>query len=327
MPKFDLTGIGNAIIDVISPCTDDFLVKFGIEKGSMTLIDQDRANDLFSAMGTSTQTAGGSAGNTMVGFSSFGGRGNYIGLVADDELGDAFAADTKKLGLHFETPRHQGDLSTAQSFIFVTPDGERSMNTYLGACAQLGEHHIDEALIADSAITYMEGYLFDKDPAKAAFKKAAHIARAHNRQVSLTLSDSFCVNRHRDDFLDLIQSNVDILFANDDELKALFQTNSLTDALNEIRGLCSIAAVTQGDQGSTIIHGGETIKINIEPVSNVVDTTGAGDQYAAGFLYGLTTNQKLEICGQYASKAAAEVISHIGPRPKIDYQSLAKSAT
>lgn len=292
----------------------------------MTLIDQDRAHALFAAMETSTQTAGGSAGNTMVGFSSFGGRGNYIGLVAQDALGDAFADDTKKLGLNFETPRHQGDLSTAQSFIFVTPDGERSMNTYLGACAELGEHHIDEDLIADSAITYMEGYLFDKDPAKAAFKKSARIARKNDRQVSLTLSDSFCVNRHRADFLDLIQADIDILFANEDELMALFQTNDLKDSLDAVRGLCSIAAVTQSAQGSTIIHGGETIKIDAEPVSKVIDSTGAGDQYAAGFLYGLTTGQDLQTCGRYASKAAAEVISHIGPRPSIDYTDFLKAA-
>jgi len=326
MSKFDLTGIGNAIMDVIAPCTDDFLTQFDIEKGSMTLIDQDRAQALFAAMDTSTQTAGGSAANTMVGFSSFGGRGNYTGLVAQDETGDAFAADTKKLGLNFETPRYQGALDTAKCYIFVTPDGERSMNTYLGACAELGEHHIDEALIANSAITYMEGYLFDKDPAKAAFKKSALIARKNEQQVSLTLSDSFCVNRHRADFIDLIQADIDILFANEDELKALFQTDNLTEALNEVRGLCSVAAITQSERGSTIIHGGETIKIDATPISNVVDTTGAGDQYAAGFLYGLTTGQNLQTCGQYASKAAGEVISHIGPRPSVDYKEFLKAA-
>lgn len=320
MPRFDLTGIGNAIIDVIAPCEDQFLTDFNIEKGSMTLIDQERAQELYTAQESSVMTAGGSAANTMVGFSSFGGKGNYIGLVANDKLGDAFASDTKKLGLNFETPRYEGNLTTAQSFIFVTPDGERSMNTYLGACGELSEKHIDEQLIAESAITYMEGYLFDKDAAKAAFKKSALIARQNEQQVSLTLSDSFCVNRHRKDFIDLVQQDIDILFANEEELKALYQTDNLEDALEAVRGQCSIAAITRSEKGSIIIRGGETVTIDASPVSRVIDSTGAGDQYAAGFLYGLSTGQSLETCGRYASSAAAEVISHVGPRPKINYK-------
>lgn len=320
MPRFDLTGIGNAIIDVIAPCDDQFLIDFGIEKGSMTLIDQSRATALGAAQIDAVTTAGGSAANTMVGFSSFGGRGNYIGLVARDDLGNAFANDTKKLGLSFDTPRYQGDLATAQCYIFVTPDGERSMNTYLGACAELNETHIDDFQIAESSITYMEGYLFDKDPAKAAFKKSAEIARKNNRQVSLTLSDSFCVHRHRADFLDLIQADIDILFANEDELMALFQTNDLDEAIASIRGLCSIAAVTRSAKGSLIVHGGETITIPANPIDHVADSTGAGDQYAAGFLYGLSTQKDLKTCGHYASLAAAEVITHVGPRPLINYK-------
>lgn len=326
MTRFDLTGIGNAIIDVIAPCDNSFLTDFDIEKGSMTLIDQDRAVQLHTAQKNPTATAGGSAANTMVGFSSFGGKGNYIGLVANDALGHEFAEDTVKLGLHFETLRYDGDLSTAQSYIFVTPDGQRSMNTYLGACGELGEEHIDESLIADSAIIYMEGYLFDKDAAKAAFKKSAFIARQNQRQVSLTLSDSFCVNRHRVDFLDLIQHDVDILFANEDEIMALYETDNLDEALNAVRGQCSIAAITRSDKGSVIIRGGETIDIPVVPVAQVIDSTGAGDQYAAGFLYGLTTNQNLQTCGRYASAAAAEVISHVGPRPQVDYKTFKECA-
>lgn len=326
MPRFDLTGIGNAIIDMIASCDDQFLIDFGIEKSSMTLIDQGRAFTLYGAMKQSTVTAGGSAANTMVGFSTFGGRGNYIGLVANDPLGDEFFKDTVKIGLNFETPRYEGELSTAQSYIFVTPDGHRSMNTYLGACAELSEDHIDEFLIAESAITYMEGYLFDKDPAKAAFKKSAAIARKNNRQVSLTLSDSFCVDRHRADFLDLIQADIDILFANEMELMTLFQTSDFDEAINAVRGLCSIAAVTRSEKGSVIIRGGETITIAPVPVKKVIDSTGAGDQYAAGFLYGLTSQQNLVTCGAYASAAAAEVISHIGPRPETDYKQFIKAA-
>ena len=320
MPRFDLTGIGNAIIDVISPCTDQFLIEFEIEKGSMTLIDQNRASALYGAMDQAVTTAGGSAGNTMVGFSSFGGKGNYIGLVAKDDLGDKFSDDASKVGLNFETPRYEGELSTAQSYIFVTIDGQRSMNTYLGACAELSEDHIDEDLIADSAITYMEGYLFDKDPAKAAFRKAAKIARANGRKVSLTLSDSFCVNRHRADFLELIKSDIDILFANEDEIMALYETDNLNAAMEFVRSQCEIIAITRSEKGSVILSGDQTIDIPVCPVDQVIDSTGAGDQYAAGFLYGLTSGADLATCGRYASAAAAEVITHFGPRPKIDYK-------
>lgn len=320
MPRFDLTGIGNAIVDVIAQCDEQFLIDYKIEKGSMTLIDQDRAGELRSAQVDEIITAGGSAANTMVGFSAFGGKGNYIGIVAHDVLGDHFATDTRKMGLHFETPRYEGELITAQSYIFVTPDGQRSMNTYLGACAELNESHIIEHDIAESAITYMEGYLFDKDPAKAAFRKSAEIARKNSRKVSLTLSDSFCVNRHRQDFLDLITKDINILFANEFEIMALFETDNLDEAMDAIRGQCDITAITRSEQGSIIVNKNDTHIIQPSVVKQVVDTTGAGDQYAAGFLYGLTTGQNLETCGRYATLAASEVISHIGPRPAIDYK-------
>lgn len=326
MTQFDVTGIGNAIIDVIAPCEPEFLDQYNIERGAMTLIDQDRARELYAAMNAPTAVSGGSAANTMAGFASFGGRGNYIGLVAQDELGDVFSSDIKNIGTHFETTRYNGSLETARSFIFVTPDGERSMNTFLGACTELGEEHIDEVLIANSAITYMEGYLFDKDAAKSAFRKSAALARKNGRRVSLTLSDSFCVNRHRTDFLDLIRRDIDILFANEDELTALYQTDDLNTAIDAVREHCSIAAITRSEKGSVIIDGDETITITAEPVTRVIDSTGAGDQYAAGFLYGLSTGKSLSVCGIYASRAAAEVISHIGPRPQIPYATLAKAA-
>lgn len=326
MSQYDVTGIGNAIIDVIAPCDDKFINDMDIERGAMTLIDQERARELYAAMGSATEISGGSAANTMAGFASFGGNGTYIGLVANDQLGDIFAHDATAIGLTYRTPRYTLGLETARSYIFVTPDGERSMNTFLGASSELSETHIDEELISISSVTYMEGYLFDKDPAKAGFKKAARLAHKADKRVSLTLSDSFCVNRHRSDFADLIQKDIDILFANEDELMALYQANTFEDALEMVRGQCAIAAVTRSEKGSVIVRGGETLTIKAEPVTKVVDSTGAGDQYAAGFLYGLTQNRSLEECGRLGSIAAAEVISHIGPRPQTPYAELDKAA-
>lgn len=326
MTQFDVTGIGNAIVDVIAPCEDAFLKEMNIERGAMTLIDQARARELYAAMGPATEVSGGSAANTMAGFASFGGKGTYLGLVANDQLGDVFAHDAQAIGLTYRTPRYTLGLETARCYIFVTPDGERSMNTFLGASSEFSEDQIDEDFIANSAITYMEGYLFDKDPAKAGFKKAAQIAHRADRQVALTLSDSFCVHRHRDDFIDLIQKDIDILFANEDELMALYETDTFEEAVEMVRGQCAIAAVTRSEKGSVIIRGGETVTINAEPVSKVVDTTGAGDQYAAGFLFGLTQQRNLADCGRLGSKAAAEVISHIGPRPQMSYAALDQAA-
>jgi len=326
VPKFDVTGIGNAIIDVIAPCEDSFLEKMKIQRGAMTLIDQERARELHAAMYSTTEVSGGSAANTMAGFASFGGKGGYIGLVAHDTLGNIFAHDIQAIGLTYHTPRYTSGLETARCYIFVTPDGERSMNTFLGASSELSEDQIDEDLITNSAFTYMEGYLFDKDPAKAGFKKAAKIAHNADRQVALTLSDSFCVNRHRSDFLDLIQNDIDILFANEDEVMALYQTDIFEDAIEMVRNQCAIATITRSRKGSVIICGNETIMTHAEPVTKIVDTTGAGDQYAAGFLYGLTRQRNLADCGRLGSLAAAEVISHIGSRPQISYTTLDKAA-
>lgn len=326
MTSFDVTGIGNAIIDVIAPCDDQFLTDFNIERGAMTLIDQPRAQELYQAMTGTTTVSGGSAANTMAGFASFGGRGNYIGLIAADPLGDVFEQECRDINLAYSTARFEGNLETARCYIFVTPDGERSMNTFLGASSELSERHINEDAVASSSITYMEGYLFDKDPAKAGFRKAAEIAHKNGHKVALTLSDSFCVHRHRNDFLHLVEDNIDILFANEDELKSLYQTDNLDAAINAVRGHCVIAAVTRSEQGSVIVTADEIMTIQPQAVSKVVDTTGAGDQYAAGFLYGLTTGADLATCGRYGSLAASEVITHIGPRPQVSYKTLREAA-
>jgi sugar/nucleoside kinase (ribokinase family) len=322
MTTYDVTGIGNAIVDVLASCEDKFLTDYIIEKGSMTLIDQERANELSDAASNATLASGGSAANTMAGFASFGGQGAYIGLVANDKLGDDFVHDAQAIGMHFQTPRHTGIEDTARSFIFITPDGERSMNTFLGACTELSVDHIDADLIAHSKVTYMEGYLFDKDPAKAAFYKAAEIAHKAGQEVALTLSDSFCVERHRDDFLKLIEGDVNILFANEAELKSLFQTDDFEDAFEKASNLSSIVVATRSENGAVISNNKQRIEIDAQPVAKIMDLTGAGDQFAAGFLYGYTQKIPIKECAILGAKAAAEVIGHIGPRPQISYKDL-----
>lgn len=322
MTHFDVTGIGNAIVDVLSPCDDQFLINNNIEKASMTLIDEARARDLYNAMNTADEISGGSAANTMAGIASFGGKGAYIGLVANDKLGDVFANDAKKIGLEFNTPRYLDGLQTARSYIFITPDGERSMNTFLGACTELSTAQIDKELIANSKVTYMEGYLFDKDPAKEAFHLAAQIAHKSGNEVALSLSDSFCVERHRDDFLKLIQGDVNILFANEAEIMALFKTDNFEEAFEKASHLSSIVVATRSEKGALISNNTKRIEITAQKVDKVTDLTGAGDQFAAGFLYGYTNGLKMEQCGILGTKAAAEVITHIGPRPQINYKDL-----
>ena len=323
MTTYDVTGIGNAMVDVLANCDDQFLIDYKIEKGSMTLIDEARAQELSAAQNDVTMDSGGSAGNTMAGFASFGGKGAYIGLVANDKFGDAFVNDMNDIGVTFNTPRHNGDVSTGRCTIFITPDSERSMNTFLGACTELSVDHLNADLIANSKVTYMEGYLFDKDPAKAAFYKAAEIAHAAGHEVALTLSDSFCVERHRGDFLKLIEGDVNILFANEAELMALFQTDDFEEAFKKASRLSSIVVATRSEKGAVISNNTQRIEIDAQPVDKVVDMTGAGDQFAAGFLYGYTQKMPIRECAILGAKAAAEVISHIGPRPQIDYKDLA----
>lgn len=328
MTQFGLTAIGNAIVDVLAPATDEFIqsqASFGMVKGGMALIDADRAKALYQLMGPATEMSGGSAGNTMAAFASFGGRGAYIGKVADDQLGGVFTHDIRAIGVHFDTPALKHGAPTAQCLILVTPDAQRTMNTFLGACVTLGPDDVDEKIIAQSAITYLEGYLFDPPQAKKAFYKAAEITAKNKRRLSLTLSDSFCVHRHRDDFKALIQDHVDILFANEEELKALTERESFDDAVTSIRDMTkpgAIVAVTRSAQGSIAIGSeGVTTIAPVKP-SALVDTTGAGDAYAAGFLYGLSEGLSLAQCGNLGSVAASEVISHMGPRPQKSLKSL-----
>ncbi len=317
--QFGLTAIGNAIVDVLAPATTDFIAsqaqQSGMKPNTMNLISAERAAELYDLMEQATEMSGGSAGNTMACFASLGGNGAYIGKVADDQLGKIFAHDTRAIGVHFESTPLIGGKPTAQCLILVTPDAHRTMNTFLGACTQLTEDDVDENLIANSKVTYLEGYLFDEPKAKAAFFKAADLVKKHNRKLSLTLSDPFCVVRYRDEFMALVENHVDILFANEAELKELTQLTDINQAIEAIRGKSEIIAVTLGDKGSTIVTRDDTIHIQAIPPKQLVDTTGAGDSYAAGFLFGLTEGKSLAECGRLASIAASEVISHMGPRP------------
>lgn len=315
--EFDLTGIGNAIVDVIAHADDAFLATHAIEKGSMTLIDAARAESLYAHLKHGVQASGGSAANTMAGFALLGGKGAYIGKVASDDLGNFYRDDLHASGVHFSTKQLAGGAPTARCLIVVTPDAQRSMSTYLGACVELGPDDIDDAVIAGSKVTYMEGYLFDPPAAKTAFRKAAAVAHAAGREVSLSLSDSFCVGRHHDDFLDLVRNHVDILFGNDSEVTALYGTPDLAAAIDALRALGRTAAVTCGAKGSVVIVKGEVIEVAAEPVSQVVDTTGAGDLYAAGFLFGWTHGLPPADCGRVGGIAAGEIISHVGARPEV----------
>ncbi|WP_431856846.1 adenosine kinase [Azospirillum sp.] len=320
--EFDVTGIGNAIVDVIAHADDAFLAANAIEKGAMTLIDTARAEELYGRMGPGVEVSGGSAGNTMAGFAALGGKGAYIGKVAGDQLGTVFAHDIRASGVHFATRPLDGGAPTARCLILVTPDAQRSMNTYLGACVELGPEDIDETLIRGSQVTYLEGYLWDPPRAKEAFRKAAEIAHAAGRKVSLSLSDSFCVHRHHAEFVDLVENHVDILFANEHEIGALYGTDRFEDALAAVKKLGKVAALTRSEKGAVIVSGGETVEVKAEPVSKVVDTTGAGDLYASGFLFGWTRGLAPAVCGRLGAIAAAEVISHVGARPETDLKEL-----
>lgn len=324
--RFDVVGLGNAIVDVISTQDDAFLAKWGINKDAMNLIEADRADLLTEASVNALETSGGSGANTIAGIASLGGSAAYIGKVADDRLGKVFKADMADVGVPFETTPLVGGAATARSIIFVTPDGKRSMNTYLGASVEFSPDDVDRATVEAGGILYLEGYLFDKEVAKAAFVHAAEIAHAAGRKVSLTLSDSFCVDRHRDSFRQLIRTQVDILFANEEELLSLYQTRDFDAALEQLRTETGLAAVTRGEKGSVVIGDGDPIIVPAEPVSEVVDTTGAGDQYAAGFLFGVARGLPLATCAHLGHIAAAEVISHYGPRPEVALATLATQA-
>lgn len=323
--RFDVVGIGNAIVDIIARCEEAFLSNHGMEKGFMQLIEASQAEELYDAMGPATEQSGGSVANTCAGLASFGGKCAFIGRVAADQLGKVFAHDIRAIGVAYDTPPSDKGLPTARCFVLVTPDGERTMNTFLGASTELGPEEIDRDVIAQSQVTYLEGYLFDKPEAKAAFNEAAVAAREAGRKVALTLSDAFCVDRHREDFLALVRGGVDILFANQDEITALYELNSFEEAAGAVRAEAEIAVLTRSEEGSVIISGNETIEVPAAPVGKVVDVTGAGDLYAAGFLHGLTSGQDLESCGRLGALAASEIISHIGARPEKNLKVLAKT--
>jgi sugar/nucleoside kinase (ribokinase family) len=324
MASIDVLCIGNAIVDIIARCDDAFLADNEIIKAAMNLIDAERAELLYSRMGPAIEASGGSAGNTAAGIASFGGRAAFFGKVAKDQLGDIYTHDIRAQGVRFETTPLLAPPPTARSMIFVTPDGERSMNTYLGACVELGPEDVQPEIVAEAKVTYFEGYLWDPPRAKEAIRECARIAHENGREMSMTLSDPFCVGRYRDEFLDLMRSGtVDIVFANASEAKSLYQTDDLNEALDRIARDCKLAAVTLSEDGSIIVRGDERVPVEALAIDALVDTTGAGDLYAAGFLYGYTQGRTLAECGRLGSLAAGLVIQQIGPRPM---QSLAEAA-
>jgi sugar/nucleoside kinase (ribokinase family) len=321
--RFHVVGIGNALVDVIAHHGDDFVEAQGLVKGAMTLIDAEWALSLHAALVAPIEMSGGSAANTMCGVASFGGRAAYIGKVAPDGLGEAFRHDLHAEGVAFPNPPARAEMPTGRCLIVVTPDAQRTMNTFLGVSALLGPEDVSTEVVSAGQVVYMEGYLYDRPEAKAAYRKAAAVAHRAGRKVSLTLSDSFCVDRHRVDFRALLQDEVDILFANGDELRSLYEVESLEEAVTKVRGDCELAAVTTGAEGSRIVSPGDVISVKAEPVRQVVDTTGAGDLYAAGFLHGYTQGADLAECGRLGSLAAAEVIGHVGARPLVPLRRLA----
>jgi sugar/nucleoside kinase (ribokinase family) len=325
-PSLDVVGIGNAIVDVIAHADDAFLARHGLAKGAMTLIDEARAEALYGQMGPGIEASGGSAGNTMAGIAALGGKGAYVGKVRDDQLGQVFRHDITAIGVRFATRPAGAGPSTARCLILVTPDAQRTMNTYLGACVGLGPDDIDEAEIAAAQVTYLEGYLFDPPQAKEAFRKAARAAHAAGRKVALSLSDPFCVDRYRAEFRELVQHHVDILFANEAEIGSLFETRDFAAAARQVRGMCEIAALTRSEKGSVVVTAAETHEVAAAPVAKLVDTTGAGDLYASGFLYGLTRGRGLAHCGRLGSLCAGEVIGHFGARPERPLAALAREA-
>ncbi len=323
--QIDVLTIGNAIVDVIAKVDEAFITREQLVKGSMNLIDEARAETLYAHMGPALEISGGSAGNTAAGVASFGGKAAYFGKIRDDQLGGIFRHDMRAIGVTFDSASALSGPATARSFILVTPDGERTMNTYLGACVNLDERDVDAEIVRASAVTYMEGYLYDKPAAMAAFRAAAKISQAAGRLTSITLSDSFCVERHRDAFLDLIRTSIDIVFANETEIKAMYKTQSFSGAIDAARQDCPLVVVTRSEKGSVIVKGQDTIEVPAHPVKAVVDVTGAGDLFAAGFLFGHTTGKPLAHCARLGSLAAAEVISHVGARPEVNLEAYAKA--
>jgi sugar/nucleoside kinase (ribokinase family) len=323
--KYDVLGIGNAIFDVLVQTDEGFLGRHGMTKGGMALIDEARASAIYADMGPATEMSGGSAANTIVGIANLGARAAYVGKVRDDQIGRLYTHDIRAAGVAFETAAAKDGPATGCSYILVTPDGERTMNTYLGAAQELMPSDIDAAQIAASSVIYLEGYLWDPKSAKEAFVKAATIAHGANRQVALTLSDSFCVDRYRDEFLDLMRKGiVDLVFANEAELHSLYQTSDFDTALKQLQTDTKLGVVTRSEKGCVVASKDGVVAVPAFPIQKLVDTTGAGDLFAAGFLFGLVRNAGYENAGRLGALAAAEVIQHIGARPQTSLKELAK---
>ena len=321
--RFDVTAVGNAIVDVLAQADDALLVAQQLEKGAMTLIDAVTAERLYEIMGPGREVSGGSAANTIAFLAALGAKTAYIGKVADDQLGDVFAHDIRAAGVTYDTPRLTEGLSTARCLIFVTPDAQRTMQTYLGATTQLGPEDLNVEYLTQSQVVYLEGYLWDQPRAKKAMRDAASAAERAGVRVALTLSDAFCVARFRDEFVDLTKNYVDILFANESEILSLYQTKTFDEALQRVRADCDVGALTRSEKGCVVVHGDEVHVIDAVPGVRVIDTTGAGDAFAAGFLYAHTRDYDLATCGRLGCAMAAEVIGHYGARPEADLKVLA----
>ncbi|MEB3270458.1 MAG: adenosine kinase [Synechococcus sp.] len=322
--RFDVVGIGNAIVDVLVQADDAFLSDHGLHKGTMALVDEAQAERLYAAVGPGLETSGGSAANTLAGIAQLGGRAAFIGRVRDDQLGAIFSHDIRAVGASFSTAAARSGPSTARCLILVTPDAQRTMCTYLGASVQLDPADLDLDLVAQAQVLYLEGYLWDSDAARQAFLAAASVARQHGGQVALSLSDAFCVDRHRASFQELVDGHVDLLFANELEITSLYQANSFEAAVEQVRGRCRVAALTRSEQGSLVLSGSQSIPIAPYRLGPLLDTTGAGDLYAAGFLHGYTRGDSLERCGRLGSLCAGQVVTQLGPRPQASLPDLVR---
>jgi len=319
---FDVLAFGNALVDILSHEDDEVIIRTGVERGAMTLVDGTRADEIYAAMSPTTEVSGGSAANTAAGIASFGGRAAFIGRIADDTFGHIFAHDLRSAGVHFDPPLPPPGEPTGRCLVMVTPDAQRTLCTHLGTGADLDPSYVDEGLVALSALTYLEGYLWDQAPAKDAIRRACALARDNGRRVAFTLSDPFCVDRNRAEFVHLAEHEIDVLFANEDEITSLYAVDRFDEALQHVRGHCEIAVLTRGPLGAVIVAGDELHVIDPVP-TEVVDTTGAGDLFAAGFLFGLTNGWPHEVSGRLGAIAAAEVISHLGARPAVSLADLA----
>jgi sugar/nucleoside kinase (ribokinase family) len=320
----DVVAIGNAIVDVLVQADDRFLEDHGLTKGTMALVDETRAQQLYGSLGAGLETSGGSAANTVAGLAQLGSQAGFIGRVRDDQLGDIFSHDIRAVGAHFPTPAATAGASTARCLILVTPDAQRTMCTYLGASVGLDPADLNLEMVARARVLYLEGYLWDSEPAKRAFIAAAEVARAHGGEVALSLSDAFCVERHRDSFLELVDGHVDLLFANEMEITALYRASSFAEAVERVRGRCRVAALTRSEAGSLVLGGADSHLIEPVTLGPLVDTTGAGDLYAAGFLHAYTRGLDLQTCGRLGSLCAGQVVTQLGPRAQVDLRELAR---